>query len=410
MKKRLIVVGGGAAGFFGAIRAKEMNPQLEVLLLESAVKPLGKVKISGGGRCNVTHACFDVGRLVQYYPRGQRELKGVFSRFGPQETVDWFESHGVRLKTESDGRIFPVTDNSQTIIDCLLGVAQSVGVKIQVKTPVQAILKTNVGYDVITSHQRFQADAILLATGSSRKAYEWTTSLGHTVIEPVPSLFTFNIQDEKLQNLAGISFPSVKGVLEVPGEKAIIQEGPLLITHWGLSGPVVLKLSAWGARVLYHSQYQGKFIVDFSPEIDQESLRQNLIAQKAKTPKRYIENECPLTLPKRFWQSLLVTEEIVPETQWGDVPQKTLNRLSETLKRCVFEIHGKGVFKEEFVTAGGVSLKEIDLKTMESRLAPGLYLAGEIIDVDGLTGGFNFQNAWSTGWIAGESAARTLAN
>lgn len=406
MPKQVIVIGGGAAGFFAAIHARRIDPTLEVLLLEAAPKALGKVKISGGGRCNVTTSCFEVSQLVQHYPRGQRELIGVFKRFGPQDTVKWFEAQGVRLKTEADGRMFPVTDNSQTIVDCLLQTARSSGIQILTKTPVKTVSKPGDQFVIETEARTYFADAVLLATGSSPKAYQWVQAMGHQVISPVPSLFTFNIQDKCLAGLAGISFPHVVAKLVLPGEKPVVQEGPMLITHWGLSGPVVLRLSAWGARVLHQHHYQGELVVDFVPAMTQETLRNLLLSSKQSA--KQIGNLCPVDLPKRFWQQLLASEAMESEMLWQAVPQKSLNRLSEALKRRVFAIKGKGVFKEEFVTAGGVPLKEIDMKTMQSRQIPGLYLAGELIDVDGVTGGFNFQNAWSTGWIAGEAMAQGL--
>ncbi len=404
----VVIVGGGAAGVFAALRAKEVNPLLSVTLLEAASKPLGKVKISGGGRCNVTTSCMDVSRLVQYYPRGQKELKGVFSRFGPKDTVAWFESRGVRLKTEPDGRMFPVTDDSQTIIDCLLEDARRHHVSIITKARVKTLRRHADHFVVQTPEHQYNAQAVLMASGSSQAGYSVVTALGHKIIPPVPSLFTFTIKDPRLSGLAGISFPHVKGTLDVPGSKPIVQEGPLLITHWGLSGPVILRLSAWGARGLYDLNYRAQLWIDFCPDTDQASLQKTLLETKASAAKKQMVNFCPVELPKRFWERLLESLDIAPELVWGAVPQKSLNRLSETLKRCGFQIQGKGEFKEEFVTAGGVPLSEIDMKTMASRICPGLYLAGEIIDVDALTGGFNFQNAWATGWIAGGAIAESL--
>lgn len=405
-QKQLLVIGGGAAGFFGAIQAKSVNPDLAVTILESAPKPLGKVKISGGGRCNVTHACFDVDQLVQHYPRGAKALKSVFTRFGPKETIAWFESQGVRLKTEADGRIFPITDDSQTIIDCLWQTASSLGVSLQCQNPVEKLAKTGSGYQVVTKQGVFQADFVLLSSGSNPRAYQWAKDLGHTVVDPVPSLFTFQIHNPLLENLSGISFSHVKAKLDVPGEKPIVQEGPLLITHWGLSGPVVLRLSAWGARVLFKTHYQAKLYVDFVPKHSQEQVQQSLHQQKLESPQRHVGNENPFGLPKRFWEKLVQSVQLSPDQIWQSVSHKALNQLSERLKHCGFQIAGKGPFKEEFVTAGGILLNEIDFKTMESRCSKGLYLAGEVIDVDGLTGGFNFQNAWSTGWLAGNTLAR----
>jgi predicted Rossmann fold flavoprotein len=418
---RCVVIGGGAAGFFAAIRAKTLQPDLSVTILEAARVPLGKVKISGGGRCNVTHACFEPDRLTRFYPRGGRELKGVFSRFAAQDTVAWFTERGVRLKTEPDGRMFPDTDDSQTIIDCLLGAAQRAGVELRTGTPVQELIREEHGFRLrLPQGVEEVTDVVVLATGSSRRAYDWLTRLGHTVVPPVPSLFTFNIQDPRLEGLAGISFPMVKARLlpnadqplgggSAAAHPPIEQEGPLLITHWGLSGPVVLRLSAWGARMLHDSGYQAEVCLDLLPEETQQSLQDKLLLARTETPRRQIGGECPLALPKRFWQRLLTVEAELPlDKPWADVPNKPLNRLVAVLKRASFQVVGKGEFKEEFVTAGGVALKEINLKTMESRRVPGLYCVGEVLDIDGLTGGFNFQNAWSTGWLAGEAISNCI--
>jgi predicted Rossmann fold flavoprotein len=405
---RLIVIGGGAAGFFGAIRAKSLNPELEVLILESAPKALGKVKISGGGRCNVTHACFESQQLVQSYPRGQRELKSLLTRFGPADTMHWFESQGIRLKVEVDGRVFPVSDESQTIINGLLNATQEQNIQLLTKVPVKTISRSNTGYRIEAAQQAWEADAVLLTTGSASIGYQWVTQLGHTLVSPVPSLFSFKIQDALLNDMTGISFPWVQAKLELPGMKPIHQKGPLLITHWGLSGPAILKLSAWGARVLYEANYCGTLRVDFLPEYSHDQLTQQLLAQKAQTAQKHVGNQCPVSFAKRFWQNMLIANDIPTERPWGELSGKTIHRLVEAIKQSSFEITGKGPFKEEFVTAGGVSLKEVDFKTMESRCSPNLYLAGEILDIDGLTGGFNFQNAWSTGWIAGEAIAHNF--
>jgi predicted Rossmann fold flavoprotein len=386
----LVVVGGGAAGVFAAITAREANRRLDVTVLESLPQLLSKVKISGGGRCNVTHHCFDVDRLVTFYPRGGRELRGVFRRFGPSDVVRWFTKRGVALKTEDDGRMFPVSDESQTIIDCLLQAASRA--RVALRTRVKAV-------DLPA------ADFVLLASGSSPSGYRLAASCGHSLVAPVPSLFTFNVSDERLGGLAGVSMPSVRGRLSVGNQPAVVQDGPLLITHWGLSGPVVLRLSAWGARPLHASQYHGQLWIDFFPALQQDEVRARLLAQKQATPRKLAVNEGPLPMPKRLWERLLAHDGIEARQAWGDVSKATLGRLAESLKRSTFEVRGKGVFKDEFVTAGGVPLAEVDLKTMQSKKRAGLYLAGEILDVDALTGGFNFQNAWSTGWIAGTAIA-----
>lgn len=401
--RRLVVVGGGAAGFFAAIRAKTLAPALDVAILEAHARPLGKVKISGGGRCNVTHACFDPARLVQYYPRGQRELRGLFARFGPAETVRWFEAHGVPIKTEGDRRMFPVSDDSQTVIDCLVHEARRLGVAVHARHPARACRREKRRFVVEAADASWPADALLLASGSNPDGYAIAQGLGHGLVPPVPSLFTFNVSDDRLDGLAGVSLDRVVGRLRVGEARPVVQEGPLLITHWGLSGPLILRLSAWGARPLHEAGYRAQVILDLLPEQSQEALRAALLEQKRATPRRHVANEIPVDLPRRLWHALARHEGIDPERPWGDAPQTALNRLAEHLKRAQFEIRGKGVFKEEFVTAGGVPLSEVDFRTMESRLCPGLYFAGEILDVDALTGGFNFQNAWSTAWVAAES-------
>jgi predicted Rossmann fold flavoprotein len=403
----LIVIGGGAAGFFAALHAQSLAPHATVTILEAAGRPLGKVKISGGGRCNVTHHCTDLNTLIGFYPRNGRSMKKVFGRFMPMDTVAWFESRGVKLKTEPDGRMFPVTDDSQTIIDCLMQTARAEGVRLRTHTPVNTLSRSERGVEVVTAEETLRADAVLVATGSNPQALKWLAQLGHQLIPQVPSLFTFNIQDPLLSGLEGISFPWVRGTLQANGE-TITQEGPLLITHWGLSGPAILRLSAWGARALHATHYHGTLFIDFFPTVDSETLRTQCLAQKTAHPKKHIATSCPWELPRRFWERLLTLSEIPPERPWVDVPHKSLNKLVDTLKRCPFTVQGKGVFKEEFVTAGGVPLSEIDLATMQSKKVPGLFFAGEVIDVDGLTGGFNFQNAWATGWVAGEAMAKIV--
>jgi len=405
---QVIVIGGGAAGVMGAIRAKTVYPNLDITILEAAKKPLGKVKISGGGRCNVTHGCFDLHRLVEFYPRGQKALKSVFSRFGPQETIQWFESHGVALKTEPDGRMFPVTDESQTIIDCLLKEARRLDISIKTQCPVEAIIKTADGFNIQTNQGNFEAAAILLSPGGNLKAYGWLSQLGHTLISPAPSLFTFNVKNPLLNDLAGTSFLNVKAKLLIPDSKPILQEGPLLVTHWGLSGPVILRLSAWAARELYHAHYQAMLIVDFLPTVTDEKMMQTFHTLKETDARKQLGSVVPFDLTRRFWIQLLKTVAIPENTLWTYLSKPQIHQLCESLKRTVFEVSGKGPFKEEFVTAGGVDLKEVDFKTMQSRLVPGLFFAGEILDIDGLTGGFNFQNAWSTGWIAGEALAKSV--
>jgi predicted Rossmann fold flavoprotein len=398
---RIAVIGGGAAGFFGALRAKSLNPQAEVEIFESAAQPLGKVRISGGGRCNVTNSCFDVSKLVKSYPRGQRELPGILTRFGPRETARWFEAHGVPLKTEPDGRMFPTTDRSQSVVDCLVQNAARSGVELHVKHPIGSLIRRAGGFLL---DQSYQCDRVLLASGSSKKGCEWLSALGHHLVEPVPSLFTFNVRDSRLSGLEGVSVALASCTLEPRPGLRIASEGPLLVTHWGLSGPAVLRLSAWGARELHACNYRCDLRVDWLPALQQEALRLLLLDCKERLGRRKVGAEVPpgVELSRRLWKQL-AESEVGVERCWNETSNRALNKLSESLKRMVFKIEGKGVFKEEFVTAGGVPLTEVDLTTMQSRICPGLYLAGEVLDIDGITGGFNFQSAWSTAWLAGSN-------
>ena len=400
---RVVVIGGGAAGFFGAIACAESHPHTQVTLLEASRQPLAKVRISGGGRCNVTHACFDPARLVQHYPRGGKALRGAFSRFQASHTVDWFAAHGVRLKTEADGRMFPLTDSSETIVDSLMKAASSSGVKIRTGAAVVAVSRQPDGFEIsLKSGEMLQCDRLLLATGSSQLGYQIAKTLGHQIEPPVPSLFTFNVVDDRLQELAGLSVEPVRLRLSVDGSTHLEQTGPLLITHWGLSGPAVLKLSAWGARVLHDCHYQATLLINWLPEINPEDLRQKMLSVKSEWSRRAIASN-PLDLPRRLWQYLTVRVGIGAEDRWAELSNKTLNQLIQEVTQGCYVIKGKGAFKEEFVTCGGVSLKEVNFKTMESRCCPGLFFAGEILDIDGVTGGFNFQSAWTTAWLAGQA-------
>jgi predicted Rossmann fold flavoprotein len=396
----IAIIGGGAAGFFAAIAAAERYPRGSIALIEASQQPLGKVKISGGGRCNVTHACFDPAALVQFYPRGQRALRGAFSRFQPQDTVAWFTQRGVQLKTEADGRMFPVSDSSQTIIDCLVRSAEDAGVKIWTGTTITQIDQTPQGFRLSNKTGNiWQVDRLLLATGSNATGYRWAKQLGHTIEPIVPSLFTLKITDPRLADLAGVAVKMA--TVSLVGDKKLTQTGPVLITHWGLSGPATLKLSAWAARFLHDQGYRGQLLVNWLPEITADKLRNMMLAVKTQIPQKSIHGNCPLVLPQRLWISLLNYCEI--DGLWAGLSNKKLDRLLQELQRGTFSITGKSAFKEEFVTCGGVKLGEIDFKTMASKICPGLYFAGEIIDVDGVTGGFNFQNAWTTGWLAGNS-------
>jgi hypothetical protein len=401
---KIIVIGGGAAGFFGAIAAAEARPYAQVTLLEASPQVLAKVRISGGGRCNVTHACFDPTALVQHYPRGGKALRGPLTRFQPQDTVAWFKAHGVALKTESDGRMFPITDDSETIVDCLMRSAQRAGVQVVTGAAVTEVISSTSGFTVqLKGGKTMGGDRILIATGSNPLGYRLAASLGHELVPPVPSLFTFKITDPRLTELAGVAAPLVRVKLLVEGQKPLEQEGPLLITHWGVSGPAVLKLSAWGARLLHDVRYQASLQVNWLPTLKVEELRDLLLKTKEEWVRKAIAKHCPVTLPQRLWQRLVESVGIDSELRWADLSKKALNLLLLELTQGQFAIQGKGIFKDEFVTCGGIPLAEVNFKTMESRCCPGLYFAGEILDVDGVTGGFNFQNAWTTGWIAGQA-------
>ncbi|NET58944.1 MAG: NAD(P)/FAD-dependent oxidoreductase [Symploca sp. SIO2E6] len=415
---QIVVIGGGAAGFFGAIACASAHPHTQVTLLEAGRQPLAKVRISGGGRCNVTHECFDPDLLVQAYPRGSKALRGAFSRFQPRNTVAWFESRGVPLKTEADGRMFPVTDSSQTIVDCLLQAAKEAGVQLRTSTPVKSVLytpelppdkrgKIQGKFEIgLKNGEIIECDRLLIATGSNPQGYRWAQDLGHHLESPVPSLFTFNIPDPRLQDLAGISINHVCLRLPDAGKTLREQTGPLLITHWGISGPAVLKLSAWGARFLQEQRYQTPLLINWLPQYNPESLHQLLLVVKSQLARRLITNSCPIPVPKRLWRSLTANVGIGAQHRWGELSKKTLNQLVQELTQGRYLIKDKGVFKEEFVTCGGVNLKEIDFKAMASRRCPGLYFAGEILDIDGITGGFNFQSAWTTAWLAGQAMGK----
>lgn len=403
---RIAVIGGGAAGFFGAIASAEAYPQAQIELLEAGPTPLVKVSISGGGRCNVTHHCFEPATLVQHYPRGGKALRGAFSRFQPKDTVAWFSQRGVRLKTEADGRMFPTSDDSATIVDCLMAEARRLGVRLRTGAPVRSItLAASPPQFAIAlkSGETLACDRVLLATGSHPSGYVLARSLGHSLLPPVPSLFTFNIKDAALRALAGVTVDPVQLTLRLPGQAPLSQTGPLLITHWGLSGPAALKLSAWGARILHEHHYRGLLSIAWLPD-SPETLRQLLLQAKTAEAKKRVLNFCPVELPRRLWQYLVLeVAGIEPSLTWANLSKVGLQTLVQALSQGQFEIAGKGIFKDEFVTCGGVNLKEVDLKTLESRCCPGLYLAGEILDIDGVTGGFNFQSAWTTGWLAGQA-------
>ncbi|ELR98290.1 NAD(P)/FAD-dependent oxidoreductase [Gloeocapsa sp. PCC 73106] len=405
MRGRVVVIGGGAAGVFAAIQCAELNPQLEVSLLEAGRQLLSKVKISGGGRCNVTHHCFEPATLIQSYPRGGQALRGAFTRFQPQDTIAWFARRGVKLKTEADGRMFPVTDDSQTIVDCLIQSALQAKVQLRTGTAVKGVTKINDRFSLeLNTLEILRGDRLLIATGSHPSGHRFAQRLGHQIQPLVPSLFTFTIRDSRLEGLAGLSVPQATLSLNLPKSK-LVQTGPLLITHWGLSGPAVLKLSAWGAKILFDHHYQMSLLINWLPGEHPDSLKEKLIKLKTEIPKKQVNSFSPIDLPKRLWQRFLEVSDVPAKTLWSELPNSKIQQLSQEITQGRFQIQAKGAFKEEFVTCGGVSLKEVNFKTMESKICPGLYFAGEVLDIDGVTGGFNFQSAWTTGWLAGQALA-----
>jgi len=382
--QNIVVIGGGAAGYFAAI-----NTNGRVILLEKTRVPLQKVRISGGGRCNVTHSCFDPKLLVKNYPRGAKQLLGPFHRFQPRDTIAWFEERGVTLKTEEDGRMFPITDSSETIIQCLEKEAKKKRVDIQLETSCERIEKTATGFRLYLGNRTLECDRLLLASGSGRDGLKFAAELGHSIVAQVPSLFTFNIPDFSLVEFAGVSVSAA--TLKVG---SLEQTGPLLITHWGFSGPAALKLSAWAARFLFDVKYETELTVNWLPEISRHELEKILFGLKETHPGNQLSALAPFNLPKSLWKHM------APAKRLSDISKKELLALADKLHRSTFQVKGKTTYKQEFVTAGGVALDEVNFQTMESKICPGLYFAGEILDIDGVTGGFNFQNAWTTGWIA----------
>ncbi|MFE3847271.1 NAD(P)/FAD-dependent oxidoreductase [Flavobacterium sp. LB3P45] len=391
----IIIVGGGAAGFFTAINIVEKNPKLKVAILERGAEVLQKVRISGGGRCNVTHACFEPNELVKFYPRGEKELRGPFHQFCSGDTIEWFEKHGVELKIEADGRMFPVSNSSQTIIDCFLKATQKLGIAVLTGQSVQSIFKKEHEWKIETQTENYLAEKLILATGSNPKVWEMLQSFGHAVVSPVPSLFTFNIKDSRIKELPGVA---AQVTVKVKDTK-LSSTGPLLITHWGMSGPAILKLSAWGARILHDKNYQFTIFVNWLNDADKEDVEKKLKDLKQEHAKKSVSKKSPLELTNRLWESLVLASGIEVETKWADLSKIQLQNLVNQLTNGTFQVNGKSTFKEEFVTAGGIDLKEINFKTMESKLHENLYFAGEIINIDAITGGFNFQNAWTSGFI-----------
>lgn len=399
----LIVIGGGAAGIFNAINVSTLFPEKKVLVIEKSNKLLAKVKISGGGRCNVTHACFDPKELIRFYPRGARELLSVFSRFSPLETAMWFAERGVKLKTEEDGRMFPITDSSQTIIDCLLKEAEKNNVNIWQNCEVKNIAPQEKGFVLkLSDGQEISCHKLMIATGGHPKLeqYKWIEKLGHSIVPPVPSLFTFNLIKNPITELMGVSVKKARVKL-LPLK--LEEEGSLLITHWGFSGPVILKLSAFAARELHTIDYKYEVMINWLPQFNELELKNYFENQRLNFGNHKLINRQGFELPSRLWSFLLYKSGIDENKRWADVSNKEINKLIETILRDRYAANGKTTFKEEFVTCGGVSLKEIDFKTMQSKLVNDLYFAGEILNIDGVTGGFNFQAAWATAYVAAQN-------
>ena len=409
MQNVVAVIGGGAAGFFGAITCAQQNPQAKVILFEKTGKLLSKVKVSGGGRCNVTHHCFNPNELIKFYPRGSKQLKKPFQEFGAAQTVNWFEERGVKLKIEADGRMFPVTDDSETIVNCLLREAKKAGIEVLTHTDITETkpLAENRFELRSAKGQTWNVQKVLITTGGQNKPenYNWLKNLGHKIEKPVPSLFTFNVPDSPLKEFMGISVP--RAVVKIIGQK-LESEGPLLITHWGFSGPAVLRLSAWGARLLHDLNYQFSISINWVPDFTEETLRTELLSYKNLHARKIISSNAFFGLPQRLWKAFTEQAGISAELRWLDISNKSLNKLLETLLRGTFEVRGKTTFKEEFVTCGGVALSDVNMQTLESRHVKGLHFAGEVLDIDGITGGFNFQAAWTTGFLAGKNMAATL--
>jgi hypothetical protein len=422
----VIIIGGGAAGYYAAIHIAESNPGLKILILERGKEVLTKVKVSGGGRCNVTHAEFDPNELVKNYPRGEKELKGPFYSYCSGDTITFFEKRGIPLKIEEDGRMFPESNTSKTIIDCFVNEAERLGVQLFRNSSVVAIeaIKKSKDYPgdgwlVESIQKKYYAKKILVATGSNPKIWKMMEKLGHTIVTPVPSLFTFNIKDERIEAIPGLSTYANVEVLEKPlpskvtinlkskaASKVLLEsDGPLLITHWGMSGPAILKLSAWGARELNDWSYKFKIRINWLPEYQEEGLLQLLLQIKEVEAKKTVLRTNAINIPKRLWINLVKASDILETTKWAEVTKNQLQTLAQQITAGEFSVDGKSTFKEEFVTAGGVDLKEINFKTFESKVQKNLFFAGEIVNIDAITGGFNFQNAWTSGYIAAQAIA-----
>jgi predicted Rossmann fold flavoprotein len=405
MQQRLVVIGGGAGGFFCAVNAARMNPSLRVTILEKSSKLLSKVKVSGGGRCNVTHALFDITAMSKRYPRGQNFVKKTFHQFFTTDTIHWFESRGVKLKAEKDGRMFPVTDSSQSVVDCLMQEANMYGVDIRMNAEVSQLQGDNGQFAItLANGQTMAADYVCLATGGYPKAamFQWLHNLGHHFSEPVPSLFTFNLPGHPVTTLMGVSVDLAR--VKIAGSK-LVEEGPVLITHWGLSGPAILRLSAWGARELMAKQYDFRIHINWLPEHNEQTLKEVFANLRREHASKKVCNH-NLSLPNRLWQFFLQQAMVKEDIRFADLPAKTENTLIRNVVDLVADVKGKTTFKEEFVTAGGVDLAEVDVNSLMSKKVPNLFFAGEVLDVDGITGGFNFQHAWTSGWIAAKSISQ----
>lgn len=401
--KHVVVIGGGAAGFFAAINCAEKNPDYKVTILEKSSSVLNKVKISGGGRCNVTHACFDARELVKFYPRGEKQLLGPFTRFNPSNTIDWFKKRGVEIKREADNRMFPTTDSSQTIIDCFLNEAKRLGVKIRMQCGVDKMQSIDAKWQINTSsNEIINADAIIITTGSNHTVWKMLEELGHKVMAPVPSLFTFNIKDDRIIGLEGLSMP--KAVVQVINSKPKIQSnpGPLLITHWGMSGPAILRLSAWGARALAEVNHKFEIEVNWINK-DLNEVKETLKHFKQNNPKKGVVTTPMFNVPKRLWERIALANCKQPTINFADLSNQQIESLAKELTASRYSVNGKSTYKDEFVTSGGVDLSEVDFRNMQSKKVSNLYFAGEVLDVDAITGGFNFQAAWTTAYIASQT-------
>lgn len=403
--KRIVIVGGGAAGFFAAITCAEAAPAADVTILEKTARPLSKVKISGGGRCNVTHACFEPNALAAHYPRGERELRGPFRAFSARDTIEWFRRRGVEMYTLPDGCLFPVSDSSQTIIDCFLKAARDAGVKLRVNAGVETVSRKDGGFVLtLAGGETIACDKLMLATGGCRvpAMAQLAVSLGHTLEAPVPSLFTFHVDATWVHELAGIVIEPVEA--SVPGT-SLRERDILLFTHWGVSGPVILRLSAWGARELAQRGYRFPLVLNWLPGMNTDQLAEQLEARRAMFPAKLVVNTPIAPLTARLWEKLVLASGVGGETRWADLTRSARHGLMQQLHRTELPVTGKTLNKDEFVTCGGVALHEVNFKTMESKLCHGLYFGGELLDLDGITGGFNFQAAWTTGWLAGKAMA-----